>query len=180
MKKHYANRPYTDDVTAVEGKLDVTCNQPLKFFTPIIRLLGQVPAYNEKDVPVTVRFESDKDTKSFHFNRTFHFKNTKPYVFKSRMLQIKDNKVVEFMRFGLAWKMLYLWDGEKVTLEHCGYFLNLFRCLIPIPLSVFIGKGYGEEKPVDENSFDMMVSITHPWWGKVYEYKGRFEVVDPA
>jgi hypothetical protein len=178
MHKHYANRPYTDDVTVVEGTLDVTCKQPLKALAPLMKLMGQIPAHNETSVPVTVRFQSDKDTKAFHFNRTFNFKNAKPYTFKSRMVQIKDNEVIEIMRFGLGWKLLYLWDGEKVVLKHRGYALRLFGHFIPVPLTLLMGEGYAEEIAVDDNTFDMITHITHPWWGKIYEYKGRFEVID--
>lgn len=178
MHKHYANRPYSDDVVIVDGTLDVMCAGPIKFLAPIMKLLGQIPAHNEKDVSVSVEFKSDKDTKSFHFKRTFNFKNAKPYIFHSRMMQIKDNEVIEIMRFGLGWKMLYLWDGEKVVLQHRGYALYLFGHFIPVPLTLLMGKGYAEEIAVDENTFDMITHITHPWWGKVYEYKGRFEVKD--
>lgn len=176
MHKHYANRPYTDDEVVVEGRLDVMCKPPLKWLSPLMALMGQIPARNEASVPVSVRFKSDKNSKAFHFVRSFHFKNSKPYIFHSRMMQIKGNEVIEVMRFGLGWKMLYLWDGEKVVLQHRGYALYLFGHFIPMPLTLLMGKGYAEEIAVDENTFDMITHITHPWWGKVYEYKGRFEV----
>lgn len=176
MHKHYANRPYTDDESVVEGTLDVMCKQPLKFLAPLMKLMGQIPAHNEESVPVTVCFQSDKDTKAFHFNRMFNFKSANPYAFKSRMVQIKDNKVIEIMRFGLGWKMLYLWDGEKVVLKHRGYALRLFGHFIPMPLTLLMGEGYAEEVAVNDDTFDMITHITHPWWGKVYEYKGRFKV----
>ncbi len=177
MQKHYANRPYTDDVHVVRGTLDVMSKAPIKWLGPIMKLMGQIPARNEGDVPVTVSFESDQNSKSFHFVRTFNFKNSAPYVFHSRMMQIKGNEVVELMRFGLGWKMRYRWDGKKVVLAHSGYILNLFGHFIPVPLSVFMGKGYAEEIAVDENNFDMITNITHPLWGRVYQYKGRFEVM---
>ena len=176
MKKHYANRPYSSDVTVVEGKLEVFCKPPLRWLAPVMRLLGQIPAVNQKNVPVTVRFESDLHSKAFHFNRFFHFANGKSYIFHSRMLQLKDNEVVEIMKFGLAWKMQYSWDGEKVTLAHKGYAIQIFGHLIPLPLTMLIGEGNAFEYPVDDNTFDMEVNITHPWWGEMYGYKGRFEV----
>ena len=176
MHKHYANCPYTNDMTIVEGTLDVMCAGPIKLMAPLMSLLGQIPARNEKDVPVTVQFQSDKDTRAFHFNRTFNFKNGKPYVFHSRMMQIKGNEVIEIMRFGLGWKMRYIWDGEKVVLQHRGYALCIFGHFIPMPLTLLMGKAYAEEIAVDDNTFDMITHITHPLWGKVYEYKGRFEV----
>lgn len=176
MKKHYANHPYSSDVTTVQGTLDVFCKPPLLWLSPLMRLLGQIPTFNENNVPVTVRFESDLNSKSFYFNRSFNFPNRKPYVFHSRMLQIKGNEVIEIMRFGLGWKMQYSWDGEKVILAHKGYALQVFGHLIPLPLTILMGTGNASEYPVDDNTFDMEVSITHPWWGEIYGYKGQFEV----
>lgn len=176
IHKHYANCPYTDDVTIAEGTLNVMCKGPLKFMAPLMKAMGQIPAHTENGVPVTVKFQSDKNSKEFQFNRTFKFRNAEPYAFRSRMLQIKDNEVIEIMQFGLGWKMLYRWTGEKVVLEHRGYALRLFGYFIPVPLTMLVGKGYAEEIPIDENTFDMMTDITHPLWGKIYEYKGRFKI----
>jgi len=176
MTKHYANRPYTLDKTTANGVLDVMCKPPLLYLSPLMKLLGQIPIRNETNVPVTVHFQSDVNSKSFYFNRVFNFAIGKPYAFKSRMLQIKGDEVIEIMRFGLGWKLQYAWDGEKVILSHRGYALQLFGHLIPLPLTLLMGAGYAEERPVDDNTFDMETHITHPWWGKIYEYKGRFEV----
>lgn len=177
MHKHYANRPYTDDKTIVEGTLDVMCKHPLKFLAPFMKMMGQIPAQNEQSVPVIVYFQSDKNTKAFHFNRIFNFKETKSYLFKSCMVQTKDNEVIEIMRFGLGWKVYYLWDGEKIIIQHKGYTLRLFGHFIPIPLTMLMGEGYAEEIAINENTFDMMTHITHPWWGKIYQYKGRFRII---
>ncbi|MCP4429640.1 MAG: DUF4166 domain-containing protein [Gammaproteobacteria bacterium] len=176
MKKHYSNRPYTREETIVNGVLDVMCRPPLLWLSPLMKLFGQIPTYNEVNVPVTVYFRSDLNTKSFHLNRIFNFSKGKLYKFRSRMLQIKDDEVIEIMRFGLGWKMSYAWDGEKVTLSHRGYAFNFFGHFIPLPLTMLMGAGYAEERPVDDATFDMETRITHPCWGKVFEYKGRFEV----
>lgn len=178
LKKHYANRPYTNDMTVVKGTLDVMCKAPLTWIARLLRVMGQIPACNEKNVPTSVHFQSDRDSKAFHFNRTFSFRDAKPYVFRSRMLQIKGNEVIEIMRFGLGWKLRYSWDGEKVVLSHRGYALCLFGHYISLPLTMLMGEGYAEEWAVNDNTFDMITHITHPLWGKVYEYKGRFEVAD--
>jgi predicted DCC family thiol-disulfide oxidoreductase YuxK len=176
FKKHYANRPYTQEETIVKGTLNVMCKPPLLWLSSLMSLLGQIPARNDTNVPVTVHFHSDLNTKSFHFNRIFNFPNGKPYTFQSSMVQIKGNEVIEIMRFGLGWKMHYAWDGQKVVLSHKGYALRLFGHFVPLPLTLLMGAGYAEERPVDDNTFDMETHITHPWWGKIYEYKGRFEV----
>ena len=34
IQKHYANRPYTEDVITVNGKLDLMCEGPIKILSP--------------------------------------------------------------------------------------------------------------------------------------------------
>jgi hypothetical protein len=176
MQKHYANRPYSSDVTTVEGILDVMCAGPVKVFAWFFWLIRGIPPHNEKKVPVTVRFESDMDSCFFHFNRAFYFKSRNPYHFRSRMFQVKGSEMIEVMRYRFGWRMNYLWEGDRVKLKHKGYVLYVFGWFIPLPLTFLLGKGYAEECAIDDDSFDMSVTITHPWWGAVYEYKGRFKV----
>ncbi len=176
MIKHYSNRPFSSDQTIVSGKLDVMCKPPLLWIAPLLKALGQIPPYNETNVPTTVHFLSSPETNAFYFKRIFHFQHKKPYIFHSRMIKSKDNEVWEIMRFGFIWKMAYEWDGATVILTHKGYALKLFGIYIPLPLTFIIGKGYAEETAIDDKTFKMLTHITHPLWGKVYEYKGWFKI----
>ncbi len=176
IKRHYANRPYTSDEVVVEGELDLICRAHVKLLAPVLKFMKQIPAHSEECVPVTVRFQSDEHSKMFGFNRLFNFKMIKPYRFQSRMYPIRDNVVVEVMPYGIGWKMAFDWDGEKVVLSHKGYVLKAFGHFIPIPMALFLGEGYAEETPIDDETFDMMTQIIHPWFGVVYEYKGRFKI----
>lgn len=176
MKKHYANHPYSNEVHIVEGMLNVFCRPPLVWLSPLLKRMGQIPPFNDTDVRVTVKFESDLDSKSFHFNRTFYFKGRKPHVFHSRMLQAEGNEVMEMMSFGLVWKSKFFWDGEKVVLSHSGYAVRLLGHVVPLPITWLLGAGNAIEVPVDDETFDMQVNITHPWWGEIYGYHGRFVV----
>ena len=197
LKKHYANRPYSQDKTVVKGHLDVLCKPPLLWMAPLLKLLGQIPAKNATNIPVTVTFTSDPNSASFAFRREFYFTPQTTYAFNSKMLQQSQNKVSEIMRFGFSWDMTYHWEEEtiehnsdtnkkkdeintatskkgKVVLRHRGYSLHIFGFSFPIPLTLFLGKGYAEETAIDEHSFSMCTHINHPWWGKIYEYKGQF------
>ncbi|MEP1208757.1 MAG: DUF4166 domain-containing protein [Rhizobiaceae bacterium] len=177
LKKHYANRPFCNDEYVAEGRLDVTCGQPLKMLAPLMRILGQIPAHTEKDVPVRVRFQSDPNSSDFHLNRRFEFNTAKAYQFRSRMRHVRGADTVEIMRFGFCWKARFNWDGARVVLSHRGYAFNLFGWLVPLPLTLLMGAGHAEEVAVDDNHFDMMTQIVHPWWGKIYGYSGRFRML---
>ncbi|MDD9900083.1 MAG: DUF4166 domain-containing protein [Alphaproteobacteria bacterium] len=178
MKKHYANRPYSHDTTATTGVMRIESSAMGRMLTPLFMLAGTLIPYEGDNIPATVRFSSDPASNVFKFDRTLHFPGKKPYRFLSRMKPVGGNELVEFMRFGLGWRMAYGWTGEKVTLTHRGYVLNIFGFLLPLPLGLFMGKGMAEETPIDDNTFSMKMEINHPLWGKVYGYSGVFTMKD--
>ncbi len=177
MHRHYASTPYSHDVTIAEGTLDVYTAPCIKWLKPFFNLLGSVPLHTEKNVPVTVHFRSAPDTKCFCFDRNFHFRNGRPYRFVSHMEQ-RGEEVTEIMKFGLGWRMNYLWQDNKVILAPIGFCLSIFNRIIPLPLSWLIGTAYAEEEAIDDTHFRMFVEIRHPLLGRIYEYKGQFEMID--
>lgn len=174
--RHYANRPFSHDLTVAEGVMDIACHGPMRWLAPVMKWMGQIPAMNERGVAVRVEYRSDPATRAFHFLRIFSPPGGRTYEFRSRMLQVDGTEMVEIMRFGLCWRFRYGWDGEKVLLSHEGYSLSIFGFRLPLPLGLLIGRSDAEETAVDDNTFDMVTRIVHPWWGLVYEYKGRFTV----
>ncbi len=178
MHKHYANRPYSAESYRVEGKLTVFAHPILRCFAPILRLLGGVPAYNAEDVSVTVDFNSDPKSNAFHFYRIFEFRGQRPYIFHSKMVPVKNNELVEVMKFRLGWRVAFNWVDGKVILNHRGYCLCVFGKFIPLPINWLIGIAYAEEEPINETMFKMSVEIKHPLFGSVYGYHGEFAVAE--
>lgn len=178
--KHYANRPYTRDHVIVHGILNVESHGAMNVLKPFYRLLHIVPAVTEAQVPVTVHFESEPDSKAFRFNRQFHFQHHKPYHFLSRMIPLQGNRLVEMMGWGICWCLRYEWRDHKMLLQHEGYALHWFGRFIPIPLDWLIGRGTACETAVDEDHFDMVVNLDHPLFGHLYRYSGRFKVIKTA
>ena len=174
MKKHYGIFPYSNDVTAIEGRLDVYSSGAIKFMAPLISRMGIIPPYHQKNTHVTVRFESDKHHPYFHFKRIFYFNDRRPHVFNSKMMRYRGNEVIEIMRFGLCWRTRFSWCDGRIKMQHAGYGIVFFNYFLPLPLTAIFGSGNAEEIPVDDKTFDMRVQVSHPWWGIVYEYKGRF------
>jgi predicted DCC family thiol-disulfide oxidoreductase YuxK len=180
MKRHYANRPYHDDKVTAEGVMRVESSPLGRLLTPLFMLAGTLVPYEGDNVPSTVHFVSSADSDAFGFERTFHFPGRPPFRFRSHMKPAGGNVLVEFMRFGLGWRMAYEWDGAKIVLAHKGYVLGLFGILIPLPLALIMGRGYAEETPLSDDEFSMMMEIRHPLWGKVYGYSGRFRITKDA
>lgn len=177
MKRHYANRPYSHDTGMVEGVMDVESSTLGRLMAPFFKLTGTLVPYEGRDVPATVAFSSSPDDNGFQFNRTFYFPNQKPYEFRSVMVHVGGNEMAEVMRFGLYWRSAFLWTGQKVVLEHRGFGIRMFGTFIALPLALFMGKGYADETPIDDDNFSMSMKIVHPIWGMVFGYSGTFKMV---
>lgn len=175
MKAHYAVRPNSDDVVTVKGTLDITISPMVSVMA---RLTGMLLAYSGKDIPVTVVFTNGADDKSFHFDRTFHFPDRGDIMFRSRMEHIAGNELVEFMRFGIGWKLAYEWDGSKVILRHRGYVWRILGVMIPVPFALILGKGHAEETPLSDTGFAMWTHAKHWLLGETFAYNGEFEVTE--
>ena len=160
----------------VDGVLDTHAAGPIRLLSPVLALMGGIPPFTTRDVPATVRFESDRDTPAFHFNRVFRFQGREPYRFHSRLLPRGGNEMVEIMPFGLGWRAAYTWENDKVVLRHKGFILRFCSHDIPLPLEPLFGRGHAEETAVDDDTFDMHMEITHPRWGSTYGYAGRFTI----
>lgn len=173
MHKHYAVRPDSNDVVTVEGTLDVNTSLPVR----LAGLLGILVPASGQNVPVTVTFSSSQSSHAFHFDRVFHYPDRKPYHFRSSMIPVGGNELVEVMRFGLGWHCAYDWDGETVILSHRGYVWRILGYTIPLPLGWLIGTGYAEEVPLSDDTFSMWTHTKHPWFGETFRYSGTFKVV---
>lgn len=174
MKQHYAVRPFSDDVVRVEGHLDVNVSALVGLMA---RLTGMLLAHSGNNIPVTVVFTSDKSG-AFFFDRIFHFPDKGDVHFRSRLEWINDNVLVEFMRFGIGWKVIYEWDGTKVILRHKGYVWRLFGVMIPVPIALLLGAGYAEEEPLSDDQFSMWTHAKHPLFGKTFGYSGEFRIAE--
>jgi len=176
MKKHYANKPYSNDVVTVKGKMNFIIARWARWIMPLFKSLKIIVPYAGENLDVTVNFRSEPDTDVYQFDRWIYFPNRKPYNFLSKMQNPKGDVIVEKFGCGICWCMNYDFDGEKVLLLHKGYALKLFGKVIPLPISAIVGRGYAEEIPIDDDTFRMRMTITHPWFGIYYEYNGVFTV----
>ena len=96
------------------------------------------------------------------------------------MSQVKANEIVEILNCGICWLGTCSWRNGKVVMEHKGYALKLLGHSVPLPITFLLGQVESEEIPVDTDTFHTRVTIKHPWFGVVYEYKGLFKITSGA
>lgn len=176
MRKHYILRPCSNDVVTIEGKMDITATGTMQYFAPIFKLF-KILAPVGKNIPVTVYLRSDKDSSKFHFDRQFHYPDNQTYVFRSYMLPMKDNIVVETMFMGVGWRTAYETEGNKVYLRDRGFVWKIFGKIIPLPMSLLFGKVSMEKEALSDDTFNLYMEMAHPLFGK-YIYAGNFKITD--
>lgn len=177
LQRHYANRPYTDDVVTLEGVMDIALSPLTRLMKPLFKIFGALVPYEDMGIPTTVYSKSEPDSPRFILERHFRFANREPYIFRSVFVMLGGSDVVELMKFGIGWRCDYVFDGTKVRLLHRGYVWRIGGVMLPLPLTWVLGKGYAEEEALDEKHFRMCMTITHPLFAKSFEYKGQFEVL---
>ncbi len=174
FQKRYSNRPYSHDVTTVEGKMDIHFSKIMACFVPFFKLFHVLVPYQGNNIPVKVNFRSEINSSAVCLDREFYFPGKKAYEFNSRMQPIQLNEVVERMFLGIGWKTHYFYDGKKIVMQHKRYVWNIFGLMIPLPLEILLGKGHAEEEIIDEQTYRVTMSLSHPLFGKMYSYTGNF------
>ena len=152
----------------------------VKLLSPFWRITGALLSYSGKDIPVQVRFHSEPDSNRVSFNRCFHFPGRAPYRFQSTLAPTSGNHIIEFMRFGLGWRMRLVYTENQVQLQHDGYIWRLFGCDIPVPIRLILGKSHAYEYALSDTEFGMGFDIIHPLLGKVFGYEGKFTLTQTA
>jgi predicted DCC family thiol-disulfide oxidoreductase YuxK len=176
MQRRFSNRPYTNDVVAAEGLMTITGSRWMSCIKPFLMLSGALVQQEGDNIPVSVIYKSEPNSAKYCFDRKFNF--TPPLLFKSYMVNVKNNIMIEFMKFNIGWRTKCSVIGDSVMMSHDGYVFRFFNLFIPVPIVLLIGKCSVVERPISEDSFSMEMHLNHFIFGKIYEYRGIFKIVD--
>ncbi len=179
LKLHYINRPFSRDRTTVRGQLTVQMSPLLRAFSPLLRQLGMLTPWEGDDIPCTVYFHSEPNSKAFIFERHFEFPGRAPYVFRSRLVPMGGHRVIEYMACGIGWVCTYTYEGDQVRLTHQGYIWRVLGLDLPLPFAdVFMGRGHAWEVATSETGFAMHMELSCGLFGRLYSYAGEFAVTE--
>ena len=176
LKHRYHHRPFSNDRCQLYGSSNIKVSLWGKVLSPFLKTIGALVPYSENHVNVEVKIESHIDNRSVKFIRTFHYSHYPTCHRSSLWVPLQDNEVIEFMKFGLGWKMKYHYHDSKVRLTHVSYVLKLGRFLINIPLEYILGIPYAYEQSINNEKYFMYLNINHPWFGEVFNYQANFIV----
>lgn len=135
--------------------MNIFISKTFKILSPLFRLTGTLVPYPAENIPVTVEFTSNENSNAVLKHRTFYFRDRAPYHFYSKVIHIRNNVVIERMKFGFSSKLIFKYENNRITTDYGGYALNIGKWLIPLPLGFFIGKFSAFEEARPDGKFDM-------------------------
>ncbi|HMG50900.1 MAG TPA: DUF4166 domain-containing protein [Inquilinus sp.] len=177
IRRHYFLRPHSGDTITVTGVMDEIHHSAIaRLLIPFGRLFGGIVPYRGRDVPIAVHYSARPGDATIHWDRVFRFPGRKPFHFRSFMEPGKPNQVIEFVRFGLGIRLAVTAEDGALVFRDRGYIWRLFGLDVPLPMNLVFGRTTVEERPVDDHSFTMRLVITHPLFGDLFRYSGRFSL----
>ena len=177
IKEHYFLRPNSNDYICVCGEMSEIYHSSIaKLIIPFGLVFGAIVPYKGTNIPVDVHYKTSIDNSNIYWDRVFKFSDKNHYHFKSHMVHIEKNSVIEFVRFGIGIKLKVTVEGGAIIFRDTGYIWRVFGVDIPLPLNLVLGHIYVEERPVDEDTFSMKMTMIHSLFGDLFRYTGIFSL----
>ncbi|HKY53233.1 MAG TPA: DUF4166 domain-containing protein [Anaerolineales bacterium] len=178
IQAHYGLTPFTDEQIHLKGIMDRVSYSPVAtLLMPIAVFVGALVPYRGQDVPVQAINQSIPDKPEYFWTRTFHFPGKKPYTFHSAMICTGDGQLTEYVRFGLGIRLAVTVRNGGLIERDLGYVWKIGRWSLPLPIHLLFGRSYIEEMPISDNEYQMKWKVTHPLFGEMFAYSGRFAIV---
>lgn len=176
IRRHYFLTPQSDDYICVSGEMSEIHHSTIaKLLIPFGLLFGAVVPYRANNVPVDVHYSAHSTNSNIYWDRVFKFERG-DFHFKSHMEPVAANEVIEFVRFGIGIRLRVTAEDNALVFRDMAYLWRLFGYDLPIPGKWLMGHVYVEERPLDDRYFAMKMTLTHPWFGTLFRYCGKFEL----
>lgn len=176
IQRHYFLRPKSDDYICVSGEMiEISHSSVAKLLIPFGLLFGAIVPFQGSNVPTDVHYRANLKNSNIYWDRVFKFKRS-DFHFKSFMEPAGDNQAIEFVRFGIGIRLAVTVENEALVFRDIGYLWRLFGHDFAIPGKWLMGNIYVEERPIDDRYFSMKMTLTHPWFGILFKYRGKFEL----
>jgi hypothetical protein len=179
IKQHYNICPGENTSLTLRGEMsEVYHSKIAKLFLLPGRIFGALVPYRGKNIPTVVKnWTSSSNSKAMYWYRTLHFPNRSPVIFQSRMEHLKENKIVEYVRYGLGIRMALFEEDQALVYKSQGYILKLGELKLTIPDWMILGHARIVEKALTEKMLHLDFEIVHPLFGKTFSYTGVFSIL---
>jgi hypothetical protein len=163
---------YQFGTTVDTGAMDI---EYPRFMQPVLSALRRVGALvNRRGQRVATVVEKHVVGDRQYWQRTITYADGQSIRFNSFWLYAGDGQMIEFVNPLLGLKMApYLADGRLHYRGIC-FVIKLGPLLLRIPEWLVLGHTTIVEEAIDDSHFAMDFRLTHPLFGEVFRYAGKF------
>lgn len=180
VRRHYnISADGTSRLQLVGTMYEVDHATAIKPFVWAAQLFGALLPYRGKNVPVTVENSALEGRNTLFWLRCFHFPGQEPFYFRSRMETLRENEIVEYVRFNLGIRMAMEEKAGTLCYSSQGYQWNIGPLKLHIPDWLLLGKAEIIERGIDDETIELDFTIRHPLFGKTFTYSGNLRLLPP-
>jgi len=178
VKQHYDITPGTPSNMVIKGIMDEVYHSPVaKLFLLPGRIFGALVPYRGKNIPTEVKNWTTAENKTaMLWHRTLAFPNKAPVIFRSRMEHIKNDEIIEYVRFGMGIRMRMSEKDGALIFRSIGYVWKIAGIKFPIPTWAILGNAEIIEKALPDNRFYIDFNMIHPLFGRTFSYSGEYSI----
>ncbi len=176
VKQHYEISPGTSSEMTIKGVMDEVYHSNIaKLFLLPGKIFGALVPYKGRNISTKVRnWTTEDNNKAMFWHRTLDFPKKPPLIFASRMEHIKDDEIIEYVRYGMGIRMAMSVDDGALVFNSKGYVWEIAGVRIPIPTWLILGNAKIIEKATAADKFYINFEMVHPFFGKTFSYSGTF------
>lgn len=167
LQAHYRFGKTTDS-----GCMDIEYPRFMQPCLSLLRLVGALVDRRGRQV-ATVVHKSVVGERQY-WRRTITYPDGKVVRFNSFWVPAAGNQLIEFVNPMLGLQMAAYVEGGRLHYRGVCFIVKLGCWLLPIPEWLILGRTRIVEEAVDETHFVMDFRVTHPLFGQVFRYAGKF------
>jgi hypothetical protein len=164
---------YRFGATVDTGSMDIEFPRFMQPVWSILKLFGAL--VDRKGNGVMTIVEKSVVGERQVWRRTITYADGQVVRFDSFWVAAGNGQVIEFVNPVLGLQMVPYMVGDK--LHYCGvrFVAKLGPVTISIPEWLTLGHATIVEEALDDTHFAMDFRLTHPWFGQLFRYSGKFE-----
>jgi len=168
LQAHYQSNANSDI-----GQMDIKYPVYMQPYLTLLHLFGALVNRRGNNIPTTVEKYTKDDIQ--YWKRTIQFTQDKTILFNSFWVNDGSNDLIEYVNPFLGLRMSVHVEKNTLYYEGRNFVVKLGKFLIPIPEWLVLGHTTIIETALNNNEFKMDFKLTHPIFGIIFRYSGKFK-----
>lgn len=166
---------YLFETTVDQGYLDITYPWLMQPFLNVLRMVGALVNRRGSNISTVVEKHMQNDRQLWR--RRIIYPDGQCIRFNSFWIAAKGNQLIEFVNPVLGLQMAVHVEEGRLHYTGVRFVAKLGPLMLPIPEWLVLGHTTIVEEAIDEKHFAMDFRLTHPLFGELFRYSGKFETL---